>query len=183
MSFLDQIKAAQSYSGSSRPKVGVGEYVVKLVAAEYGRNQAGTANRGLAKWEVTEGDSATGLVNTYLTEGKTEEQTASNLKPYIDLLAATGYDVAKLEDDADSWQEIIINYVNAVNKRLLKGDIIIAKLVVKANPQNPERPWKNIYAPAPKLDIPEIPASIMAQLPGGSDNIVKGFDGLPAIAY
>ena len=180
MSFLDQIKAAQSYSGSSRPKVGVGEYTVKLVSAEYGKNHKQTGYRGMTKWEVVDGEAATGLANTYLAEGKTVEQTASNLKPYIDLLAATGYDVSKIEEDADSWQEIIANYVNAVNKRILKGTEIIAKLVVKANATNPENPWKNIYVLREKSDIPGIPADIMAQLPGNP--AVVGRE-MPAIAF
>jgi len=189
MSFLDQIKAAQSYSGSSRPKVGVGRYIVKLVSAEYGQNHARDGYRGMTKWEVVEGEAETGLVNTYITESKPEkyrtqakadEQTASNLKPYIELLAATGYDVAKLEDDADSWQEIIANYINAVNKRILKGDEILAELVIKANPTNPDSPWKNIHVLQDKLEVPTIPAEVMAQLPGNP--AVVGRE-MPAIAF
>lgn len=192
MSFLDQIKAAQSYSGSSRPKVGVGEYVVKLVAAEYGKNKAGNSYRGMTKWEVVEGEAATGLANTYITErrldaktaGLTQEmcnaQTASNIRPYVELLASTGYDVSKLEEDADSWQEVIANYINAVNKRILKGAEIVAKLSVKPNAKSPDNPYYNISVLPETPDVVAIPADIMAQLPGNP--AVVGRE-MPAIAF
>ena len=187
MSFLDTIKAAQSFSGSSRPRVGIGRHNVKATAADYAKNQAGTSFRGMVKWEVLDGEAATGLVNTYLTEGKTDEQTASNLKPYIDILEQAGYDISKLEDeDTEGWQDIINAIINGYNKLLRKGVETVATVVVKANPKDPEHPYRNVYPLQEQdvLEVPKIPADIMAQLPG--DPKVTGFapiKEMPAIAF
>lgn len=156
-SFTSKISAAQSFSGEARPKFEIGNHAVKVISAEYGKNQAGTGFRGLWKVEGIEGASSGALTNVYLTEGKTEEQSASNLKPYFDILVAHGVAAEKIEGDAESWGDIINNIVSLTN-RLIRNQVEIkAKLSIKTNPKDEARPYRNISLLVTAPEAPAIP--------------------------
>ena len=145
-SFLSKIESAQSFTGSNRPKLVAGAYNVKITEASYGANQAKNGYRGVVKVEVTDGDFATGLTNVYLSEGKTEDQTASNTKPFVEILAAAGGNVAKVEQDADTWADVHGNIMALYTRILRNGGEIKAKLVIKES-GTPDKPYRNLYAP------------------------------------
>lgn len=145
-SFTSKLASAKGFSGVSRPKLVSGTYLAKVVGAEYGKNQAGTGFRGMYKLEVAEGELTSALTNTYLTEStKDEQQTASNLKPYFDILVANGVAAERIEGDAETWQDIINNIISLTNRLLRNGTEVMVKLVVKDNPKDEARPWKNVF--------------------------------------
>ena len=163
MSFLNKIESAQSFTGSSRPKLVAGSYNVKITEASYGANQTKTGYRGVVKVEVVDGDFATGLTNVYLSEAKNEDQTASNTKPFVEILAAAGGNVAKVEQDAETWADVHGNIMALYTRILRNGGTISARLVIKDS-GTPDKPYRKLYAPSVEeavapLDMPKATAA------------------------
>lgn len=167
MSYLAKINAAQGFQGTSRPKLTVGNYNVKVTEAAYGANQSKTGYRGVVKVEVIDGDYETGLSNVYLSEGKTEEQTANNTKPFVDIAVAAGLDITRL-DESESWADVHEGIMGIFARAIRNGKLIKATLSIRES-KDPEKPYRNLSAPtAPTYEAREATAEEKAAFAAAS---------------
>lgn len=151
MSYLAKINAAQGFQGTSRPKLDIGTYNVKVTEAAYGANQSKTGYRGVVKVEVIDGDYETGLSNVYLSEGKTEEQTANNTKPFVDIAVAAGLDITRL-DESESWADVHEGIMGIFARAIRNGKLIKATLSIRES-KDPEKPYRNLSAPVATIPM------------------------------
>lgn len=143
--FAKIIAESKELAGSSRPKLKEGFWVVKVTEASFGQNQPKTASRGMLKVEVVDGEIKGALTNVYLVT-KDEAHAPRNLKPYYDTLIALGIKSEKIVEDCDTYDEVNAQIISIINKQLTKGIEVRFMLEVKANPNEPEKMYKNVYS-------------------------------------
>ena len=145
-------------TGGSFPKIDVeGTWVVKVIEASYGSNQAGTGKRGMVKVEVVENlngseDRVTARCNLYLNEGKTDELSVKNLAPwrqtFINLIGKE-----KLLSDVADFDDLIQAIIAQSNKLLKRGTDIFVVLQTrkqgKTDDRGREQFYKNVFVHVP----------------------------------
>lgn len=124
-------------TGASFAKVDIaGEFKCKVLEANYSKNQAGTAMRGMIKVEVLESlgtteDRAGARTNLYVNVGAKPEHTNMNVGPWIKTLLDLGITAEKIKDDAVDYADIIQNITTIITKQLKLGKEIVVYLRTK----------------------------------------------------
>lgn len=158
-------EAAPIGDGQNYPHIDIeGKWVVKVVEASYGPNQAGTAKRGLLKVEVVANldgtpDRVTARTNLYINEGKSPELSVRNLAPWKHTLEALVGKAKLLEDVAD-YDDLIQAIIAHSNKLLKRGTDILVVLQTrkqaKLDDKGREQFYKNVYQYDPAVkEAPE----------------------------
>lgn len=141
MSLLDTVRNATTYA--PRKPLEIGDYTVAITEASYGEGQTKGKYRVLVKVQVSEGDFAGSLANLYISFGGNDEQTARNLKPWVDCYLANGGNADRLEQDAESLEEIGANLAAALTVGIRKGIKFEGTMSIRPNPKDESRPYKN----------------------------------------
>ena len=147
MSLLDTVRNATTFA--PRKPLEIGDYTVTITEASYGEGQTKGKYRVLVKVQVSEGDFAGSLANLYISFGGSEDQTARNLKPWVDCYLANGGNADRLEQDAESLEEIGANLAAALTVGIRKGIKFEGIMSIRPNPKDESRPYKNFSFAAP----------------------------------
>lgn len=173
---FDKVLEGASVAGGSFAKIDIeGAWVVKIVEASYGANQAGTGKRGFFKVEVVENldgteDRIGARTHLYMNEGKSNDQTIKNLAPwrqtFINLIGKE-----KLLTDVADFDDLIQSIISHSNKLLKRGtDILVVMKTRKQKTQDEkgrDQFYKNIY-------VYEAPAASIESLPEAPKPEIKG---------
>lgn len=146
---FSQAESAAAATGSAFPRIDVeGMWVCKVTESVFGKNQAGTANRGQVKLEVIENrndsaDRITARTNAYITVASKDELTVRNIAPWIKTLLDLGVSQDKIKDDAVDFTDIVQNIITILTKQLKLGKEVKVILVTKADGKGGF--YKNIF--------------------------------------
>lgn len=155
MSLLNTIRTAQTFA--ARKPLELGDYPVVITEAVYGEGQTKGKYRILFKVQVTEGEFAGSLANVYASFPDNQEQVARGLKPFVSSYLAAGGSEGRLEQDAESLEEVGANLASAMTVGIRKGAKYIGTLSIRANSKDESKPWKNFVFPdatEEKLEMP-----------------------------